>query len=294
MFVIDSKRHSRRGARGVARYSDGPTRSPRRHVRQLDYSRYQRRMKLERRFSRGYSYLFAYTLAQSKDTRSFDPAFTVVSTGNVQSASSTPFNIFDRGLNYARSDFDRTHVFSSSWVWELPFGQGKWLGRDAGTLLNQIIGGWQIAGQATIQSGRPFTVYAGSNTLSNVVQTPANCSGCSAGLGSPFDDQTTGLVWFFDESARSKFSLPGPGEFSDVGRNAFTGPGGFNINLNVTKRFFMPFGHTFEFRMDATNITNTASFGLPTAVVTSATFGRIFNSVVSGSRKIQLGAKYTF
>lgn len=260
-----------------------------------DWSRYHGlQLKLEKRFSRGYSYLFAYMLAQSKDTRSFDPAFTVVSTGNVQSASSTPFNIFDRSLNYARSDFDRTHVFSSTWVWELPFGQGKWFGRDAGGFMNQIIGGWQIAGQATMQSGRPFTVYSGTNTLSNVVQTPANCSGCSSGLGSPFDDQATGLVWFFDESARAKFSIPGAGQFSDVGRNAFTGPAGLNINLNVTKRFFMPFGHTFEFRMDATNITNSPTFGFPTAVVTSATFGRIFTGVVSGSRKIQLGAKYTF
>ena len=48
------------------------------------------------------SYLFAYTFAKSMDTRSFDPVFTVVGTGNAQSASSTPFNINDRGLNYAR------------------------------------------------------------------------------------------------------------------------------------------------------------------------------------------------
>src|SRR5262249_44823145 len=67
-----------------------------------DYSRYHAlEIKLDRRFANGYSYLVGYTFARSKDTRSFDPAFTVVSTANAQSASSTPFDIFNRDLNYA-------------------------------------------------------------------------------------------------------------------------------------------------------------------------------------------------
>jgi hypothetical protein len=261
-----------------------------------DWSRYNAlQFKLERRFSRGYSYLLAYTLGKSMDTRSFDPAFTVVSTGAVQSASSTPFNIYDRGLNYAPSDFDRRHVFSGSWALELPFGQGKRFGTDVGGLVNQIIGGWMVAGQAVWQSGRPFTVYAGTNTLSNIVQTPANCNGCSPNMGKAFDDPDTGLVWFFDAANRAKFSAPGPGEFSNVGRNAFYGPRQVYVNMSASKRFFMPVQrHTLEFRMDATNLTNTVSFGFPTATTTATTFGRIFNTTVSGSRKIQLGLKYTF
>ena len=74
-----------------------------------DYSRYHAmELKLERRFADGFSYLVGYTLSRSKDTRSYDPAFTVVSTANNQSASSTPFDINNRDLNYALSDFDRT------------------------------------------------------------------------------------------------------------------------------------------------------------------------------------------
>jgi len=251
-------------------------------------------MKLEKRYSDGYSYLFAYTLAQSKDTRSYDPVFTVVSTGNAQSASSTPFDIKNRSLNYALSDFDRRHVLSATFVYELPFGRDKRLGKGAGGVVNQIIGGWQVAGQGFWESGRPFTVYAGTNTLSNIVQTPANCGGCSSDLGSPYDDAATGLKWFFTEEDRAKFSAPGAGQFSDVGRNAFTGPSQFNMNLSLLKRFVMPHRQTLEFRADATNVTNTVAFAAPTAVTTSTTFGRIGFSTVSGSRKIQLGLKYTF
>ena len=260
-----------------------------------DWSRYHGlQMKLEKRYSDGYSYLFAYTLAQSKDTRSYDPVFTVVSTGNAQSASSTPFDIKNRSLNYARSDFDRLHVLSATFVYELPFGRDKRLGKGASGVVNQIIGGWQVAGQGFWESGRPFTVYAGTNTLSNIVQTPANCDGCGSNLGSPYDDAATGLKWFFTAEDRAKFSAPVAGQFSSVGRNAFTGPTQFNLNLSVLKRFFMPHRHTLEFRADATNVTNTVAFAAPTAVTTSPTFGRIGFSTVSGSRKIQLGLKYTF
>jgi hypothetical protein len=250
-------------------------------------------LKLERRFSNGYYYMFGYTLSRSKDTRSFDPAFTTVSTGNAQSASSTPFNIFDRSLNYARSDFDRTHVFLSNFLVELPFGSGKKWGSDVNAFVNQIIGGWEIAGQFRWTSGRPFTVYSGSNTLSNVVQTPANCNGCE-GLGGAYDDQATGLVWFFNPDDRAKFSLPAAGAFSDVGRNAFVGPGFINMNASFVKRFRWASSQSLEFRADVTNLTNTASFGFPTATITSTTFGRIYNSVASSSRKIQLGLKYSF
>jgi hypothetical protein len=250
-------------------------------------------LKLERRYANGYYYMVGYSLSRSKDTRSFDPAFTVVGTANAQSASSTPFNIFDRRLNYARSDFDRTHVFYTNFLVELPFGSGKKWASDVNPIVNQIIGGWELAGRLTAASGRPFTVYSGSNTISHVVQTPANCSGCE-GLGGVYDDQPTGLVWFFNPDERAKFSLPAAGAFSDVGRNAFTGPAQFNLDLSLVKRFRWASSQSLEIRADATNLTNTPYFGFPTATTTSTTFGRIYNSVVSFSRKIQLGVKYYF
>ena len=50
----------------------------------------------------------------------------------------------------------------------------------------------------------------------------------------------------------------------------------------------------FVDRVDATNFTNSTMFGAPTSDITSPTFGRIRNSTTSGSRKIQLGAKFYF
>lgn len=259
-----------------------------------DWSRYHAlEVKLSRRFADGYSYLLAYTLSRSKDTRSFDPAFTVVSTGNAQSASSTPFDIFNRGLNYALSDFDRTHVFQAQWVWELPFGRGKRWGSGVGAVANGVIGGWQLSGQLVAQSGRPFTIYAGATTLSNVVQTPANCNGCNGTEGQVYREPD-GIVWYLNADERAKFSIPAPGEFSNVGRNAFRGPGSFNLNLSIAKRIETGRGQSLEIRADATNVTNTPTFGLPTATITSTIFGRIRDSIASTARQVMLGVKYYF
>lgn len=258
-----------------------------------DYSRYHAlEIKLDRRFANGYSYLIAYTFSRSKDTRSYDPAFTVVSGANNQSASSTPFNIFDRDLNFALSDFDRPHVFQAQAVYELPFGQGRQLGSNVGRLSDVLIGGWTLSGQFVAQTGRPMTVYAGSNTFSNVVQTPANCDGCSQDLGSVHDEG--GLVWYFNPDERAKFSIPAPGEFSNVGRNYFRGPGGWFLNLSLAKRTRVVGNQILEIRADSTNVLNHPVFGFPTLTTTSTTFGRIRNTLTSGARQVMLGVKYYF
>ena len=258
-----------------------------------DYSRYHAlETKLERRYSNGLSYFVGYTLSRSKDTRSYDPAFTVVSTGANQSASSTPFDIRNRSLNYALSDFDRTHVFQGQLVWELPFGRGRRFASEASPALDALINGWQLASQVVIQSGRPMTVYAGSNTFSNVVQTPASCNGCSRNLGAVHEED--GIVFYFNANERAKFSTPDPGQFSNVGRNYFRGPMYSNLNVTASKRTRIRGTQSLEFRVDATNVLNHASFGFPTLTVTSTTFGRIYNSVDSAARQIQLGVKYTF
>jgi hypothetical protein len=258
-----------------------------------DYSRYHAlEMKLERRFSRGVGYFIGYTLSRSKDTRSYDPAFTVVSTANNQSASSTPFDARDRSLNYALSDFDRTHVFQGQWVVELPFGRGRRFASAAPVAVDAIVGGWQVAGQAVIESGRPMTVYSGSNTFSNVVQTPANCTGCSADLGGVHEEG--GIVFYFTPEERAKFSNPDAGQYSNIGRNFFRGPMFSNLNVTVSKRTRLTRQQSLEIRLDATNVLNQPSFGFPTLTMTSATFGRIFNAVASSSRQVQLGVKYLF
>lgn len=258
-----------------------------------DFSTYHAlELQLERRFSNGLSWQVGYTLSKSLDTRSFDPAFTVAATGNGQSASSTPFDIANRKLNYALSDFDRTHVVQSYWVYELPFGKGKRMGGDAGPWLNRLVGGWQITGFATIHGGRPFTAYSGFATIGNTVQSTANCNGCTRDMGEV--RQESGFTWYLDPTERAKFQPTGAGDFGNTGRNFFRGPGRFGMDAALLKRTSITERVNLEIRADVTNLTNTPEFGFPTTTYTSTLFGRIGGSINSAARRFQLGAKVRF
>jgi hypothetical protein len=150
-----------------------------------DYSNYHGfQFIFRRRISSGLGFQAGYTFSKSKDNRSWDPSLSTVSTGSVQAASSTPFDLRDRSLNYAWSDFDRRHVFQATYTYDLPFGRGRRFGSGIPKLVDYVIGGWQTAGTILSMSGRPFTVYSGINTVSNVVQSTADCANCSRHLGS--------------------------------------------------------------------------------------------------------------
>ncbi len=259
----------------------------------------------KRRFAKGLSYQLSYTLAKSMDTRSFDPTFTRVSRGSVQSASSTPFNITNRRLNYAPSDFDRRHALQGYFVYDLPFGKGRRFNTNSG-LLDRLAGGWELAGGLTWLSGRPFTVYSGVNTVSNVNTSPANCHGCSPDMGHLALDPVTGVLYLFDRNqigqsfnsatlSAGQFSIPNPGGLGNTGRNFFRGPAYFDIDMTLGKRFRFTERMNLELRLEVQNLTNHPSFDIPFATITSSSFGNIYNtSLNSSARRMQLAAKFNF
>lgn len=262
-----------------------------------DFSTYHAfQLMVQRKFSKGVQFQGSYTFSKSLDTRSFDPTFTVVGTGTGQSASSTPFDINNRRLNYARSDFDQTHYFTGYAIWDLPFGKNQRWGADAPPILRQAIEGWNVNGVITMSSGRPFTVYSGSNQLSNILSSTVDCNGCSRDMGSVDKESSTfgGVPGYFTAAQIAQFSQPAAGSMGNTGRNYFNGPGRFNLDMAFLKKTWLTETVNLELRFEFFNITNTPTFGFPTATLTSTTFGRIRDSVISESRKIRVGAKINF
>jgi hypothetical protein len=262
-----------------------------------DFSTYHAlELQLEKRFSSGLSFYTSYTYAKSLDTRSFDPAFTRVSRGAVQSASSTPFDLRQRRLNYARSDFDRTHVWASYWAYELPFGKGQRWANGWHPVADRVVGGWEVYGILTLASGRPFTVYSGSNTVSNVVQSPASCNGCDRSTGRLHFDPTVGTEFLFNSQERAGFLTPPPGQLGNTARNFFEVPHDFSFDMTIMKRTRITETHNVEFRLEMQNVLNTPAFSTTpnSAIITSSLFGRMRGSVSSGPRRMQLALKYNF
>ena len=258
-----------------------------------DYSNYHGlQLIFKRRINSGLGFQFGYTLAKSKDNRSWDPSLSTVSTGSVQSASSTPFDLRDRSLNYTWSDFDRRHVFQGTYTYELPFGKGRKFLSGAPSIVDHILGGWQMAGTVVWMSGRPFTVYSGVTTVSNVVQSTADCNGCSRNSGQLVLE--SGRNFWFDAATRAQFSAPAPGSIGNTGRNFFIAPKYFQWDSSLSKKFRITERVSFDLRVDARNVLNNPSFDNPTALLTSNIFGRINDSVTNNARRIQLSGKLSF
>ncbi len=263
-----------------------------------DWSNYNAfQVQLQRRFSPTLTFQVSYAFAKSLDTRSFDPTFTRVNTGLAQSASSTPYDIHDRSINYAPSDFDRTHSLQGEWVWNLPFGSGQRWGSRLNPVLRSVIGGWTAAGILTLSSGRPFTVYSGAFTFDGDVETPANCSGCSHNMASlhtnPADHNNR---YLFTPDQIARFSTPAAGELGNTGRNFFRLPWQFDTDMDFAKRiYFFSEGRYLEIRADATNIFNHPNYDLAdSSTITSSVFSRARDSVDNTERHFQLGLKFYF
>jgi hypothetical protein len=67
------------------------------------------------------------------------------------------------------ADFDLRHAAIINFIYELPFGSGKPIGKDASGPVKWIIGGWQTNGILRFQSGQPFTLTAGLDVNGNGV-----------------------------------------------------------------------------------------------------------------------------
>lgn len=250
-------------------------------------------VQIERRVRSGLTVQAGYTLSKSLDTRSFDPTFSRVSRGAFQSASSTPYDIHNRRLNYAPSDFDVRHTFQGDWVWELPFGPGRQWGSHWGPVLGRVLGGWESSGIFRVLSGRPFTVYSGAFTLGNVVQSPAQCPGCPANLSSLQFDPSLGSLSLFTADQRAQFSVPAPGTIGRS-RNSFRLPHPWSVDLAVIKHTRITESQTLDFRLEMTNAFNHPNFDTADSSIFSSTvFGRE-RFASNTARQIQLALKYYF
>ena len=241
---------------------------------------------LRKRFSKGLQFDLNYTLSNSIDNQS--SVVNTVSGGLVCDLTN---------LRACRgpSDFDIRHLFNANFIYELPFGKGHWLGGNAPGWVNQIIGGWEVTGIVTARSGLPFSTTTGSFPVGFNFNSPAVGIGPNSTMQGSIHDATGGQIQFFSDPAATLAALrqPHPGEIGN--RNTFRGPGFWNVDTAVLKKFKMPWSETQQlvFRWESYNAFNHNSFGLPNALITSGSFGAITTSS-STPREMQFALRYEF
>lgn len=229
-----------------------------------------------KRFAAGLTLGGAYTFSKSIDDGSSDP------TGASVSISATALSDISNWRNMrARSNFNRASVLTMNSVYQLPFGKGKRYLSTASKPLNTIAGGWSLSGIGLYQSGQPFSVYSGALTENGTYQSFAALTGPLP--VAKLQDQA-GIVGPVLFTSTNGFALPAPGS-NGAGRNLFTGPSFFNIDMTASKELVVGERYHITLRGEAYNLLNHMNWTTGTVSILSSTFGQGLGEVGSASTR---------
>jgi hypothetical protein len=216
-------------------------------------------IKLNRRFSNGFLMNTSYAFGKSIDYSAYNE-----------------LGFADyKGL----ARYDRRHIFTYSAIYELPFGKGKKIMPTG--IGGALLGGWQLNGLWTWESGLPLNFSASSTSLN----APGNSQWPN--LVAPVQilgHEGPGTYWF----TTSSFANPPAGTIGNVGRDILHGPRLFSINGSIFRRFNFNERMRLEFRAEAYNLTNTPQFDLPDTTLGDAAFGQITTAQGNQSVKVNL------
>ena len=222
--------------------------------------------KLERRFSGGLTAIGSYTLSHSIECCS--------------GARDANNQVWER----MTSSFDVRHRQVNSFSYDLPFGPNRTFANGTGPA-SKIIGGWQVAGIVTFQTGNPFTPTV-SGDIAGVGDTSSRPDRIKDGNLARSD--RTASKWF-DTSA---FVRPAAGTYGNSGQNIVYGPGVNNLDLTLTKITRFGENRRVEFRTELFNALNHGQFLRPNTTVGTAQFGSI--TAARDARQIQFGIKLVY
>ncbi len=162
--------------------------------------------------------------------------------------------------NRAVAGYDRTHMFTMGFVYELPFGPNKTWARSGP--LSQLLRGWQTNGIFSAYTGTPFTVSADGAEL-NAPGNSQTADQVKSGKVNVIGEIGPNKMWF-DPLA---FAQPRGVRFGSTGRNTMRGPGLWNLDLSLFRTFALTERLKMEFKAEAFNATNTPKFANPGANV---------------------------
>jgi len=250
-----------------------------------------------RRFSRGFQFGLAYTLAKASDDGS--------------GQRDVIPNTYDAHSLWGPSEFDNRHTMVINVLYELPFF------KDKARLTGKLLGGWSLSGVAQFQSGTPCSVMYTSDIAGAGLDTNLGNTGCPgvSGQFAVMDGNATTLgnfaangtgdsrQWFATKNPNGTpiFVTPAAGTFNNQRvRDLIYGPGFQNYNAGLFKAFAITEKANFQFRAEAFNLFNhpnvggsSGGFGSNNVLnPTNASFGKI--TTKGSERNMQLSLRFQF
>jgi len=227
----------------------------------------------DRRYTNGLKVGAAYTLGKSED--------------NASDKRNVIWNTYDDRSFWGPSSFDRTHVLSVYYIYDLPF----W--REPSNLMQNLLGGWQISGATFYRSGTPFSITRADD----------RAGVGDGGFGQPVDlvgDPGANTNGKFSTGTDENFSFnpgafanPAQGRFGNSTRNILRNPSDQQWDIAVFKNFGLGGLRKLQLRGEFFNFPNHPNLNGPVSDINSPNFGRIITKDNS-RRDIQLAARFLF
>ncbi len=251
---------------------------------------------LRKRMSHGVQFDFNYTYSKSIDISSDAERIDAYS-----GLGGQIINSWSPNQLRAVSDYDTTHQFNTNLIVELPFGKGRWIGRNSNGFVDAVVGGWQLSGLARWTTGFPVTIANGATWPTNW-----QLGGAATQMG-PVRAQTTlrpdGSVNLFPTDLTplplglgiGPFRHDFPGESGT--RNTVRGPGFAGLDLGLSKRWKLPFGesHNLLLRWEVFNVPNLKRFDVQTITtdISASSFG-VYSGLLTNPRVMQFALRFEF
>jgi hypothetical protein len=203
-------------------------------------------------------------------------------------------------LDYGPSDFDVNQRFVTSYVYDLPIGRGKKVMGGVNRATDVLVGGWELTGITTFQTGFPFGINAAD---------PLGYTGSIAPRASytPGCNIHSGLTQQFQRLNMSCFYQSAPGVYGNTSRNFLRQPGINNFDIGLAKSLAITDQMRFAIRLDTFNTFNHHQYainvgGLATggsgggSAIDNGLGDSLAGKITSASpgRIIQLSGKLTF
>ncbi len=226
---------------------------------------------LEKRFSKGLSFLANYTYSRMLDD--FGP---------FDASAGTNTCTCGRYFDYGPDDGDLTNAFKISGSYLLPR-------IPVNGFAGNVINGWQVTGIGTWLSGFPFTVFSESdNSFSAIGEDRADLTGVNPVLSHGRSHAALVSAWF----NTAAFQSNAIGTFGNSGKNFLRGPRYFDTDAAILKTTDLEKGLSLQFRAEFYNALNNVNFNQPDFGLTDSAFGQLTSA--NTPRIMQFSLKLLF
>ena len=251
-------------------------------------------LSVEKRMTHGLTILGNYTWSKSIDDLAPGAGVTGFDNSSARPWDDPLRHQFDRGP----SEFDHTHRFVASFVWELPGSS------SSNGFVRHALGGWQYSGVVSAQTGRPFTVLQGAELSGTQLGADRGTlvSGVNPYISGACPTTTNCVSWL--NKAAFATTAASLGTYGTTGKNAFRMPGYYDWDMGLFKNFSFTERWKLQFRAEFFNVFNRANFfdeGIPSQPnlgnfqkLNGSTFGQFRAGQVGDPRIGQLALKLFF